>query len=70
MKLDQCMPAFMQIDRTTQFGPLWILGTPSAPWRSAIGKLYRAVLHSLSANVFSFGFSAQENAAFDFHDCI
>ena len=28
MKLDQCMPAFMQIDRTTQFGPLWILGMP------------------------------------------
>merc|ERR1719281_1878399 len=28
LKLDQCMPAFMQIDRTTQFGPLWILGMP------------------------------------------
>merc|ERR1719456_712613 len=27
-KLDQCLPAFMQIDRTTQFGPLWILGMP------------------------------------------
>jgi len=26
--LDQCLPAFMQIDRTTQFGPLWILGMP------------------------------------------
>lgn len=26
--MDQCLPAFMQIDRTTQLGPLWILGMP------------------------------------------
>jgi len=27
-KLDMCMPAFMQIDMTSQFGPVWILGMP------------------------------------------
>lgn len=27
-KMNQCMPAFMQIDHTTQLGPLWILGMP------------------------------------------
>jgi len=27
-KLDMCMPAFMQIDMTSQHGPVWILGMP------------------------------------------
>mmetsp|Transcript_65219 Transcript_65219/g.155767 ORF Transcript_65219/g.155767 Transcript_65219/m.155767 type:complete len:445 (+) Transcript_65219:74-1408(+) len=27
-KLDMCMPAFMQIDMMSQFGPVWILGMP------------------------------------------
>lgn len=27
-KLDMCMPAFMQIDMTSQHGPIWILGMP------------------------------------------
>jgi len=27
-KVDMCMPAFMQIDMTSQFGPVWILGMP------------------------------------------
>jgi len=27
-KLDMCMPAFMQLDMMSQFGPVWILGMP------------------------------------------
>merc|ERR1719401_2157528 len=27
-KLDMCMPAFMQMDMMSQFGPVWILGMP------------------------------------------
>jgi len=27
-KMDMCMPAFMQIDMMSQFGPVWILGMP------------------------------------------
>jgi hypothetical protein len=27
-KIDMCMPAFMQMDMTSQFGPVWILGMP------------------------------------------
>lgn len=27
-KVDMCMPAFMQIDMTSQFGPVWIFGMP------------------------------------------
>lgn len=27
-RLDMCMPAFMQIDMMSQFGPVWILGMP------------------------------------------
>lgn len=27
-KVDMCMPAFMQIELTSQFGPVWIMGMP------------------------------------------
>jgi len=27
-KVDQCMPAFMQLDMNSQFGPVWIMGMP------------------------------------------